>query len=335
MKNIAPSEKGEIQLPMKDWKPGEIINIKFLSSDSTLIDEYNLRLGKRDGEVLPVAQGQVNINRAENGILKIQSGDMQGQFNLRTGRLENIQIKGDTIIKYAPMLHFRYPEKDRLSVTQMNSKTEKFSIRKTDYSGEAGGAKINVTGNIGKLTLEYTISLSPGGLFEITYTVDGFSEKTKAEELGLAFELGKNIESLQWDRNSYWNAYPPDHIGAGKGETGLYDLNMNSYRKSPSGSWEYDNSSFYYNGLSGSEGLSFLAGSMKENIYFYTLTTRNDNELAVLSDGTHACRLKKSGSDFTLYINSKWDYPSLNWGNYIKDETLPGKLSDTIRLRIR
>jgi hypothetical protein len=74
---------------------------------------------------------------------------------------------------------------------------------------------------------------------------------------------------------------------------------------------------------------------MKENIYSYTLTTGNDNELTVLSDGTHACRLKKNPKGITLYVNSEWDYLSLNWGNYNKNDILPGKFSDTIRMRVK
>lgn len=335
LKNIAPSEKGEIQLPMKDWQPGEIINIRFLNNDSTLIDEYNLRLGKRAAEIIPIARGEVNISQVENGILNIQTGDLKGQFNMRTGSLENIHIKGDTVIRSGPRFHFRYPEKDHWSVMQMKTNREKFNILKTNYVKEAGGLKIDVTGYIGKLKIEYAISLFPGGLMEISYTADGFSEKIKAEELGLAFELGDDMESLKWERNSYWNAYPRNHIGASDGEARLDDFNLKSYRTSPSGSWEKDNSSFYYHGLSESAGLSFLAGSMKENIYSYTLSTSNDNDLTVLSDGTHACRLKKNPEGTTLYVNSKWDYLSLNWGNYIKNDKLPGRVGDTIRLRIK
>jgi beta-galactosidase len=46
--NIDPSKKGVIQLFPSNWIEGEYVNIKFFQNDTSLIDEYNLRLGKRE-----------------------------------------------------------------------------------------------------------------------------------------------------------------------------------------------------------------------------------------------------------------------------------------------
>ena len=335
LKNIPPSGKGEILLFPKDWKQGEIINIKFYKTSSELIDEYNIRLGSRTADIGPADEREVSYRENPEGIINVHTGDIYLQFNMISGLLENVHQRGDTLIKSGPWLHLRYPEKDHWSVMKMKSTSEKLIIRSVKQTTEDGGLKINVSGITGKISLDYILSILPGGIIEISWTADGLPENLRAEELGLAFNLGPDYDSLKWDRKSYWNAYPANHPGSDKGGARLDDYNINIYRSAPSRGWETDNKSFYYNGFMGSRGLSWLAGSMKENIYSYTLSADNNNELTVLSDGRHACRLKENEKDITMYVNSYWDYLSLNWGNYIKNDTLPGKISDTIRIRIK
>jgi beta-galactosidase len=44
---IGPHRRGTIQLRASDWMAGETVKIRFLTKDSLLIDDYNIRLGKK------------------------------------------------------------------------------------------------------------------------------------------------------------------------------------------------------------------------------------------------------------------------------------------------
>ena len=64
-----------------------------------------------------------------------------------------------------------------------------------------------------------------------------------------------------------------------------------------------------------------MAKGMKENIYRYTLSaTGGGAGLTVCSsDASLACRTTKRGDgQLMLYINNRWDYPEIAWGNYCK-----------------
>ena len=60
---------------------------------------------------------------------------------------------------------------------------------------------------------------------------------------------------------------------------------------------------------------------MKENIYEYALSSdKGQQVLKVISDGANlGCRMnKKSDNKLILYVNNRWDYPEIAWGDYCK-----------------
>ena len=63
-----------------------------------------------------------------------------------------------------------------------------------------------------------------------------------------------------------------------------------------------------------------IAKGMKENIYTYTLTSKAANSFSVISQSaTIGCRLNKQPNEqLILYINNRWDYPEIAWGDYCK-----------------
>jgi len=334
MQNIGPGDKGDIQLPPNDWKEGEILNIRFFDRNSRLIDEYNLRFGQRKTIDYTIKPGNATIRETDNNRFEISSSEIKTGFNKKTGMLENLVIKGDTIIRSGPWLHFRYPENDHGSVLIFRENYERFIPGSFSYSSENGILKLDVSGKCGRSDLSYSITVSGDGIFRTEWNAGGFGESEKVAELGLKFILGNNFDSLKWESRSYWNSYPAGHPGSGKGSTRLSDHNRNSYRQRPPGQWELDNQSFYYNGLKPSQDLSYTAGSMKENIYSYTLQSPLNNRLSILSDGSHSCRIRKNEYGYILFINSHWDYPGLKWGNYSNNISLPARVSDRITMRI-
>jgi hypothetical protein len=71
-----------------------------------------------------------------------------------------------------------------------------------------------------------------------------------------------------------------------------------------------------------------MAKGMKENIYYYSLSTgaEGEHQLSVISqDASVACRINKCANEqLILYANNRWDYPEIAWGNYCKTlEALP------------
>ena len=79
-----------------------------------------------------------------------------------------------------------------------------------------------------------------------------------------------------------------------------------------------DTRGFYYFGLDTELPFTNMARSLKENIYSYSLKTKENSGVEIFSKGTQACRFDKMDGEHTLIIDVQWDYVSLLWGNYMK-----------------
>ena len=332
--NIEPFEKGEIQLAPADWEAGKVINIKFFQNDINLIDEYNLLLGKREIRFPVPEPGNITIEDIAGGKLKIEGKNFRARLDKTTGLLENVVSKNDTLIKSGPWLHFSYLSYDHWSVVPITENKSKLKTVKVDYEIKNGFLVIHSTGLIDNLKFNYNIKIDAAGTVIIDYNINGIDVKGREEELGLKFITGNNFDTLSWDRKSYWNSYPAIHIGMPEGKVSLKETNRTNYREEPAPIWEFDNKSFYYNSLGESENLSYLAGSMKENIFSYSLSTPGKSSVTVYSQADKACRYARKDIGFVLYINKLWDYTSLNWGNYMKNQQLPQQVSDTVYLKL-
>ena len=160
-------------------------------------------------------------------------------------------------------------------------------------------------------------------------------------ETGLSFYLNGNIKQLEWKRKGHWNYYPDGEMSGNEGNCPLYDSRQAAYGKQPVQPWQADTHNYYYWADAGANchtPLTQTAKSMKENIYYYVLSTQGSDphQLAVISkDAQAACRLnKRADEQLVLYANNRWDYPEIAWGNYCKTlEALPcyGRIELTIK----
>jgi beta-galactosidase len=332
--NIEPFSKGRIQLFPSDWTEGEYVKIKFFGKDSMLIDEYNLRLGKREAKIPQAEPGNIKTLEVPGGKIRIEGKGFSAMFDKNLGLLENVVSKNDTLIKSGPWIHYRYPVKKEWSLIPVAKIMGDWKAEKVSYEMKDGSVNISSSGKLDKLNIKFDIKICDYGIFIISYKITGIPENSQVEELGLKFFTANCFDILTWDRKSYWNAYPEDHLGSPMGSVSLSQKNISTYREKPSGDWEFDNSSFYYNGMGRSENLSNIAAAMKENVYSYALSTPGKSKLSVLSEADKACRISKINNHIYLYINTLWDYNNLLWGNYMKKMQVSGQISDTIYLKI-
>jgi beta-galactosidase len=332
--NIEPFTKGIIQLFPSDWTEGEYINIRFFMNDTSLVDEYNLRLGKREPKLPEPEAGNIKINEFPGGKIKIEGEEFSMIMDKTRGQLENIVSKNDTLIRSGPWLHFRYPATKHWSVVPMSEIRKEWKPEKVTYEIKEGYLNINTRGSFNGIKADFNIKAGGAGNIIICYNIYSIPGNNPVEEFGLKFLTGNNFDSLKWDKKSYWNAYPAVHSGMPKGKISLYKKNSYPYRERPDGLWLYDNKSFFYNGMEESDKLSYIAGALNESIYLYSLSTPGKSELSVFAKADKACRIENKNNDTYLYINKFWDYHGLNWGNYMKNQQLPQQIADTVYLNI-
>ncbi len=315
--NLEPHKKGELVFPANNWNSDEKLNIQFYQNDTSLVDEYNIQLGKREVELPACKSGTLKIDEADTQIA-ISGKTFDLLVNKNSGLLENVMVNDELLIKSGPHINLKLPGKAiQYSTIEMDDYAINWKLKDFNFEVVDGIATINSTGSYDDISTSFTIQIDENGIFNIDYTIDGIPVGKNIQEVGIKFLTGDAFEKLAWDRNSYFTANPEGNLGSLIGEVNLSEKPALVYRQKPQHSWEKDTKGFYYFGLEQELPYTNIARGMKENIYSYSLKTAN-SKIEVVSAGTQACRFDKIDGVNTLIVNDLWDYNSLRWGNYMK-----------------
>lgn len=330
--SLPPHRKGEIRIPAHDWQAGDNVLIQFFSRTGKLIDAELVTLGKTDR--LFTASGKITPLQVEESAEKITvKGDgFEIPFCKTTGLICNATSKGKVVIEKGPFVHLDI-NLNHLTGAEVRKSASKFRTFEADwqkkelrYTREGDRLIFTLSGFYKTTAAEIIITISPDGKMKLNYHTSG-EPNGYLRETGLAFRLPENFDRLRWERKGYWSYYPEGAFAGNEGFVPLYNKKQAAYGEAPTEPWGWDTHNYYYwadAGANCTRPLTQTAKGMKENIYRYSLLSgKRKAGLTVVSPvASLACRLHKpTDGQLMLYINDRWDYPEIAWGNYCK--TLP------------
>lgn len=331
--SIAPHQKGLLVIPAEAWEEGELLSICFYTATGELLDAEQVSLGSdyhvrlADSEASPV--NGVLLVEETAGMMTIKGDGFEIPFSKETGLICNATSKGQVIIEKGPFLHLDI-NLNHLTGAEVRKSARKFLTSDSDwkkqsltYTRKEGTVEVALSGFYQDVQIDILIRISPAGEMNVSYVVAG-QPNGYLRETGLSFYLPKRLDYLQWERKGMWSCYPEGAFAGNTGETSLYNPKQVRYGENPAQPWLADTHNYYYwadAGTNCDRPLTQMAKGMKENIYRYTLSaTGGGAGLTVCSsDASLACRTSKRGDgQLMLYINNRWDYPEIAWGNYCK-----------------
>lgn len=326
---INPHEQGLVRIPAQAWKEGDQVRVNFCTSDGKLINTDQVTLGKAQVEMPKSGkEGRLSVSKS-NGLLTISGNGFVVPVNLSTGLMEHVKAGGHEIIAQGPFLNASVlyngntPEALRKVGNSYQSKDAEWAVKQVSYKEQSDGVRVDVEGTYGKVSLTYTLLVQGNGTLSLSYATDGLPHGN-CREAGLRFVLPETYASMEWNRRGYWSAYEPDAFAGHTGKVDLYKSNQRAYGQWPAQSWQDDTRDYYYwsdAGANCTRPLTFKAKGMKEHVYFYTLQAASGRSLSVLSENASvACRINKpADGQLVLYVNNRWDYPEIGWGDYCKN----------------
>ena len=331
--SIAPHQKGLLVIPAEAWEEGELLSICFYTATGELLDAEQVSLGSdyhvrlADSEASPV-NGVLQVEETA-GMMTIKGDGFEIPFSKETGLISNATSKGQVIIEKGPFLHLDI-NLNRLTGAEVRKSARKLLTPDSDwkkqsltYTRKEGTVEVALSGFYQDVQTDILIRISPAGEMNVSYVVVG-QPNGYLRETGLSFYLPERLDYLQWERKGMWSCYPEGAFAGNTGETSLYNPKQVRYGENPAQPWSADTHNYYYwadAGANCDRPLTQMAKGMKENIYRYTLSaTGGGAGLTVCSpDASLACRTSKRGDgQLMLYINNRWDYPEIAWGNYCK-----------------
>jgi beta-galactosidase len=339
---VDPHQKGILTIPEKAWEEGELVQIEFYSKDNSLIDKYQLVLGSEEVQ-LPAAQisGALSISEDAEKVL-VKGNNFEIPFDKETGLIVNAKVGDEVLIQKGPFLN-AYVNLNHLSGAEVRKIADHYAVletewKKTSFSYHEDGNCVYVTlkGTYKDIKVSFRIKVTASGELSVNYTTDrlpnGFLRET-----GLLFWVNDDIKTLDWKRKGYWDYYPEGELSGNEGTVSLYNVYKPLYGERPEQPWVMDTHNYYYwsdKGAACNTPLTQIAKGMKENIYYYTLCTLNHKLSVISPDASVACRMDKAEEGtLKLYINNRWDYPEIAWGNFCKTlEALPCYGEINIRL---
>ena len=331
--SIAPHQKGLLVIPAEAWEEGELLSICFYTATGELLDAEQVSLGSdyhvrlADSEASPV-NGVLQVEETA-GMMTIKGDGFEIPFSKETGLISNATSKGQVIIEKGPFLHLDI-NLNHLTGAEVRKSARKFLTSDSDwkkqsltYTRKEGTVEVALSGFYQDVQTDILIRISPAGEMNVSYVVAG-QPNGYLRETGLSFYLPERLDYLQWERKGMWSCYPEGAFAGNTGETSLYNPKQVRYGENPAQPWSADTHNYYYWADAGANcdcPLTQMAKGMKENIYRYTLSATGVKAgLTVCSpDASLACRTSKRGDgQLMLYINNRWDYPEIAWGNYCK-----------------
>ena len=343
---IKPHQKGMLMLSAEQWEENEPVLIEFFTTEGKLIDAYRPILGTERIDYPSSLSGQkLSITDKEDKVTVSGEG-FEIPFDKNTGLIVNATAGGKVIIEKGPFLNL-YINLNHLTGAEIRKAANYFATADTDwkkksfsYRQQADGVYITLSGTYKEVNADFNLKITPSGELSVHYRTTGVPNGF-LRETGLSFYLSDAIQQLNWKRKGYWNYYPEGEFAGNEGNTPLYQSQQAAYGKKPTQPWHADTHNYYYwadAGTNCQQPLTQTAKGMKENIYYYSLSSgdKDDHRLSVIStDASVACRLsKRADEQLILYTNNRWDYPEIAWGNYCKtQEALPCYGQINLRLK--
>jgi len=335
---LNPHKKGALVLPITEWEKNEKIAINFYDNKDNLLDSYTVKQPvekpvKDDSDT--IITDKITLTDKESQlIIHTNKGDLY--FDKSSGLLNKIEKDGNKMNVSGPHMTYRTKgEKKTYSSNNINSYGKDWKLKKFVYELKENLAVISLKGTYNKIKASFDITVDANGNITTNY----FYEKLPKEyvrELGVKYNFDAVFDTLSWKRNSYWSAYPKDHLSASSGKVPLYSNVTNKYREAPQKPWVLDIKSFYYEGTANetNDVLTYAASATKEHVLEYSLLKNKTEVLTVNGKGDVSCRLEKKGKNMVLYLNNEMDYVDLSWGNYQRNIILEGEYTGKVRFHI-
>lgn len=332
MPDIGPHLKGTLVFSAEDWKNGEALLVEFHSADGMLIDAYRYVLGTDPIDYPLILNGKNLSVQDHDGFVTVRGDGFEVPFDKETGLITGAKAGDSVLIEKGPFLNL-YINYNHLTGTEVRKQARHFATitadwKKTNfcYKQQGNSVYIDLSGIYKEVNVDFKIKIAPSGQLDINYLVsdvpNGF-----LREAGVAFLLSNAMQQLKWKRKGYWNYYPEGSFAGNEGSTSLYLSRQAAYGARPVQPWQADTHNYYYwadTGANCRTPLTQMAKGMKENIYYYTLSysSCSKHQLTIVSpDASVACRIYKNSDErLMLYVNNRWDYPEIAWGNYCKKQ---------------
>ncbi|WP_329168417.1 hypothetical protein OG709_30410 [Streptomyces sp. NBC_01267] len=279
--DISPRQSGTLTVPAGHWSPGDTLRLTFRRG-GTLVDEYRLWLNTRTTPSFPSDRGTTPTVRETADTITVTGVDAPFVvvFDKHTARLTEASADGTKVLTGGPDL--------------VISRTVPGQWAGTSATVATAGGQVTVTlkGRFGTIDTAIEVTVSARGLLTTAYTIAD-PPSGQVSDVGIRYVLADRTDTLSWQRDAQWTAYPDDHIGRPTGTAAKVRASgTDGYRTRPDWPWAQDTHSYWLFGKDGAAHWTNDFRSTKAQVRTAKVTTGKAGPgVQVESDGTDSVRL--------------------------------------------
>lgn len=299
--DVAPMRKGDISIPGRNWADGDLLQLKWIRPDDVIqdfvADEYAFVIGGEAAPVFDSAKGPAPVIQENSTDIKITGKGFDLAFDKATGKVASGIYDSENLIIGGPDINLG------IDVIPSNWTCKSIQARK---DGEE--AVVIIDGRYSSFdNVHFEIRIDGTGRMKVDYEMD--LPKANIDELGVSFQLTKDIYRIDWKRKAdLWTVYPQDHIARLSG-TAYRDRSEGeeTYGVKPEWPWVLDLKEFMLGKTQNNWRGTRDFRASKHDIYYAAVSTKKGNGITAESDGSGSVRATpESDGSVKWVINNEW-----------------------------
>ncbi|MET9730113.1 glycoside hydrolase family 2 TIM barrel-domain containing protein [Streptomyces sp. NPDC006458] len=279
--DVAARQTGSLTVPAGPWAAGDTLRLTFRRGGA-LVDEYRLWLNSRRTPDVPPAGGAAPTVEESADRIVVTGVDVPFTvvFDKSTARLTEATAAGRRVITDGPDLVISRAVPGRWTGSSATATTT------------GGQAVVTLTGRFGDIDTTIKVAVDGRGLLTTTYTIAN-PPSGEVTDVGVRYVLADGTDTLTWQRDGQWTAYPDDHIGRASGTALKHRASgSDGYGTQPQWPWAQDTHSYFLFGKNSPAHWTNDFRSTKLNVRIAKATAGASGPgVQVESDGEDAVRL--------------------------------------------
>ncbi|MEM8783579.1 MAG: glycoside hydrolase family 2 TIM barrel-domain containing protein [Planctomycetota bacterium] len=207
-----------------DWEPDDRpMHVVVDSPRGFEIDRFVLEAPPWKAEPSPNTAADPKLKLEErDGQLHVKAGDTVWTLDAETGELLGGSLHGQPILTAGPdfVLRANGVPGEGNTIAPMSDLLHNWETTSVDGDRDDDQATVTVTGKFPHAEGSYTYTFRADGSLTLDYALTWtweFNRKLDVFEYGVAFHVADDFDTLHWQRDAQWTAYPKHHIGRAEG----------------------------------------------------------------------------------------------------------------------
>jgi hypothetical protein len=312
---VPARQAGTLTVPAGAWASGDTLQLTFRRG-SALVDDYRLWLNTRKAPPLAAPGGATPAVQETPDTITVSGVDTPFTvvFDKQIARLTEATAGDEKVLSGGPDLVLSRAVPGRWTGTSATVTTT------------GGQAVVTLTGRFGTLNTTIEVSVDGRGLLTTTYTIANPPSEALTD-VGIRYTLSSRTDTLTWDRDAQWTAYPDDHIGRPTGTAvRTRAAGADAYRTRPTWPWAQDTHSYFLSGKDSAAHWTNGFRSAKANVRLAKATAGTSGPgVQVESDGRDSVRLAPTQAPLVddtspdIVYTGAWTHADISAGYTVGD----------------